>query len=327
VHFILNTITSAPAQQRRVLFHRDFRGFTGGHLKVWDYFNHVASFPEYNAVIAFSAESKWDATNPWLQSRERVAPWNPSDSDVLFLAGTDWRALPVSQRTHRHGPILNLIQHPRHAEAGSELRGYLKNRAIRICVSEEVADAIKQTDEVNGPVFVIPNGVDLSPSAFDKDSADRATDLLICGLKAPELARQSYTHFAGGNRVVRWLIEWIPRKDYLERLRQARITLFLPRPSEGFYLPALEGMGCGTIVVCPDCVGNRSFCRDGENCFRPSYDGNDILAAVSKALAQSDPERREMQARAMSTVRDHSLERERAGFRQILDRLPELWRD
>jgi glycosyltransferase involved in cell wall biosynthesis len=324
VHFTLNTTTCDPAR-RRVLFHRDFREFTGGHLKIWDYFNHVGSFPEYDVQIAFSAESKWDATNPWFGSRQSVVAWEPAESDILFLAGTDWRLVPASGRAHRRGQVLNLIQHPRHADAGSELRGYLKNRAIRICVSEEVADAIKETGEVNGPVFVIPNGVDLPPGSRDKDSADRPTDLLICGLKAPELARQAYTHFAGENRVVRWLIEWIPRKDYLERLRHARITLFLPRPSEGFYLPALEGMGCGTIVVCPDCIGNRSFCHDVENCFRPSYDGNQILAAVSKALAQSEAERARMQEQASSTVRQHSLGRERASFREILERLPELW--
>ncbi|MEY3194536.1 MAG: hypothetical protein RIQ78_633 [Bacteroidota bacterium] len=28
-----------------VAFHRHFTGFTGGHLKVFDYFNHVCSSP------------------------------------------------------------------------------------------------------------------------------------------------------------------------------------------------------------------------------------------------------------------------------------------
>ena len=87
MHFLLNTTTSAPAK-RRVLFYRDFRGFTGGHLKIWDYFNHVASFAGFEPRIAFSAESKWDATNPWSHSQESVVPWAPAESDLLFLAGT-----------------------------------------------------------------------------------------------------------------------------------------------------------------------------------------------------------------------------------------------
>jgi hypothetical protein len=81
-----------------VLFHRDFRAFTGGHLKVWDYFNHVASSPTHEARITFSPESKWDSTNPWFNSRGYVVEWEPAKADMLFLAGTDWRALPDSKK-------------------------------------------------------------------------------------------------------------------------------------------------------------------------------------------------------------------------------------
>lgn len=321
MHFILNSTPPAPAK-RVVLFHRDFRAFTGGHLKVWDYFNHVAASPTCEARIAFSAESKWDTTNPWFRSRGSVVPWDPARADILFLAGTDWRVVSPSQRAK---PVVNLIQHPRHAEKGAELRGFLKHRAIRICVSQEVATAIQDTGEVNGPVFVIPNGIDVASFPRAREFADRATDLLICGLKSPDLARRAYTHFAGQNRVVRWLIEWIPRKEYLARVADAKITLFLPRASEGFYLPPLEGMGCGTVVVCPDCMGNRSFCLDHVNCFRPAYDGDTILAAVTQALQQTESERREMRAQGQSTVAAHSLEQERASFFQILERVAELW--
>jgi len=49
--------------------------------------------------------------------------------------------------------------------------------------------------------------------------------------------------------------------------------VFLPnqKEGEGFYLPALEGMAVGTLVIFPDCIGNRSFCLSGYNCFRPDY--------------------------------------------------------
>ena len=67
------------------------------------------------------------------------------------------------------------------------------------------------------------------------------------------------------------LTEHVPRDEFLDAMRRARVTLFLPNEEEGFYLPALEGMALGTIVVCPDCVGNRSFCLPGVNAFRPDY--------------------------------------------------------
>jgi hypothetical protein len=311
--------------KRLVLFHRDLRAFTGGHLKVWDYFNHVASSPAHQARVAFSAESKWDATNPWFAVPQAVGPWDPSQADILFLAGTDWRVVPVAERMSSNKPIINLIQHPRHAQKKSELRGFLKNRAIRICVSQEVATAINATGEVNGPVFVIPNGIDSQSFGKPKPFEDRGTDVLICGFKAPDLAREVYTKLAGKNRTVRWLIEWVPRTEYLAHLRDAKITVFLPRPIEGFYLPALEGMACETIVVCPDCEGNRGFCQDHVNCFRPAYGAKEIISAALEALQQTELQHEELRKAAHVTVGTHSLERERASFRQILDKIDNLW--
>src|SRR4051812_45866527 len=182
-----------PAK-KLVLFHRDFQGFTGGHLKVWNYFNHVAASPAFEPRIAFTPDSKWDPTNPWSESREYVIDWKPQDADVLFLAGLDWRALTDKQIAEK--PIINLIQHQRHADPLSELRNFLKHRAVRICVSEEVANPITETGIVRGPVHVIPNGIDLSAVFQGPPVAQRKIDILFCGLKAPELAREVAAAFA-----------------------------------------------------------------------------------------------------------------------------------
>jgi glycosyltransferase involved in cell wall biosynthesis len=105
------------------------------------------------------------------------------------------------------------------------------------------------------------------------------------------------------------------------------MALTLPRPTEGFYLPAIEAMASGAIVVCPDCVGNRDFCHDGVNCFRPAYDEGEIIAAVQRAIRLSAAEAVDMRRQADVTVADHSLERERASFLQVLDRVDELWNE
>lgn len=321
-----STSLSRDPSKQLVLFHRDFRVFTGGHLKVWDYFNHVASLSTHEPRISFSAESKWDSTNPWMGSRGYVVDWEPEKADILFLAGVDWRGVPESQRKRFRKPIINLIQHPRHAAPESELRGFLKDRAVRICVSDQVADAIKATGEVNGPVFVIPNGIDVSFVPEGKPWNERAIDLLICGLKAPELARDVQAALADQNWMIQCLTEWLPREDYLARVNDAKIALFLPRPVEGFYLPSLEGMAARTIVVCPDCLGNRGFCDDKVNCFRPQYDADEIVSAVRSALHQSEGERDQMLEKAAVTVRKHSIEKERESFLQILRQIGELWK-
>ena len=87
-----------------------------------------------------------------------------------------------------------------------------------------------------------------------------------------------------------------------------------------------EGMAAGTIVVCPDCLGNRGFCRDGVNCFRPEYDADEIILAARIALQQSESGREKMRQDSAATVRKHSLETERESFLQILARIDELWR-
>jgi len=311
--------------KKLVLFHRDFRAFTGGHLKVWDYFNHVASSPAHEPRIAFSRESRWDSTNPWFGSTSYITIWEPEKADVLFFAGTDWRVLPVSERENFRNPVINLLQHVRHGEGRSELRGFLKNRAIRICASDAIADAINATREVNGPVFVIPYGIDLAVGSEQSPSPQRRVDVLIGGLKAPELARGVYAAVARDDRRVECLTDWIPRAEYLERLKEAKIAIVLPRPSEGFYLPAIEAMACGAIVVCPDCIGNRDFCHDGVNCFRPRHKLDKIVSAAAAALRQTEPERARMQEHANATASQHSMEIERANFLRILARAEELW--
>ncbi len=91
-------------------------------------------------------------------------------------------------------------------------------------------------------------------------------------------------------------------------------------------MPALEAMACGALVVCPDCVGNRDFCHDGVNCFRPNYEVNDIIATIYRALAVSPDEADKIRSHAAETVTEHSLERERQSFLKILDQVDAIWK-
>ena len=148
---------------RTVLFHRDYQGFTGGHLKVWNYFRHAEHLDGWGARVYFSRESKWDEHNPWSVRREEVlTAWEPWEADVLFLGGYDWRMIPAAERARYGKPIINLIQHVHHADPAHPLFEFLPHRALRVCVSTEVRDAIVATGKVNGPVVTIPNGIDLA---------------------------------------------------------------------------------------------------------------------------------------------------------------------
>ena len=166
----------------RMLFHRDFAGYTGGHGKVWDYFRHALALG-WDAWVYFTPDSKRDASNPWMAMPERVvADWHPQDFDVMFLAGMDWNALEDIREPPR--PVVNLLQHVRHASPELPLRGFLRAPAQRICVSQPVADAVLATGEVNGPVAVIPAALDLPHDAMPRTPAADGP-VLIAGLKAP----------------------------------------------------------------------------------------------------------------------------------------------
>jgi glycosyltransferase involved in cell wall biosynthesis len=309
---------------RLVLFHRKYRRFHGGHLKVWHYFNHVLAAPGFDARVHFDVNSSWDDSNPWIQTPDRViVSVDGVNPDALFVAGRDWQRLDECGLLDRGMPILNLIQHMRHAAEWSIQSNYLDRKAIRLCVSQEVADAVKAAGS-RGPTVVIPNGVDL-PVVDSHFSDARPIDLLIAGLKQPVLAARAAQRLTAPGRSIEVLTEHVPREDFLDSMRRARVTLFLPNEEEGFYLPALEGMALGTIVVCPDCVGNRSFSLPGVNAFRPAFRFDDMVEDAKTALTLEKPEAEALRRGAAETARNHTLAVERDRFHQVLADLDALW--
>ena len=79
---------------RYVLFYRDVQRFNGGHLKVWDYYNHVCHAPGYAPLVHFSPRTVWDEQNLWrhLKDDAHVAGAGVRP-DVLFLSASDWRSI------------------------------------------------------------------------------------------------------------------------------------------------------------------------------------------------------------------------------------------
>jgi glycosyltransferase involved in cell wall biosynthesis len=315
------------SSKRQVLFYRDFRRLTGGDLKVWDYFNHVLSSPTHSARVSFSESSDWSEANPWTHAREYVLPAGEQvAADVLFLSGVDWRELDPAARAESEIPIINLVQHVKHACENDPLGRYrfLSHKAIRICVAPEVTRALERTGRVRGPLFTIPDAIDFEAVARHAVPGAREIDVLVVANKQPERGAAVAGRLERPQRSVYMVDTRIARPVLLDLMGRASVTVLLPNPKEGFFLPALEGMALETIVVCPDCIGNRSLCIDGSNCFRPPYEEDPIVEAAERALAEG-PQLTPMLERARVTAREHDLAFERAAFLQILDRLDELW--
>lgn len=301
--------------RRVLLFHRDFRELRGGHLKVWHYFQHAAASRCFEPQIYFTPESHGIPDNPW----QGITPppletWQPRGADLLFLAGVDWDAVPDPAPA----PVINLIQGVRHGNADDPRRSYLSRPAVRICVSEAVATAILATGEVNGPVHVIPNGIDLEciPCAEQRD-----IDVVIAGAKNPTLAWELHERLVHEGLTCRLLTGRILRSDFLDLLSRAAVAVTLPNREEGFFLPALEAMAAGALVVCPDCVGNRGFCHDRINCFVPPYELEALTQTTLLAARLEAGHRAALRLAAKAASQRHGLEAERSAFLQILDTL------
>ncbi len=276
--------------------------------------------------MRFSDESVWNATNPWNHARECVVG-EDAEFDILFLSGTDWRhVIPEDQRPRYSKPVLNLVQHVRHGCERDPLGRHmlLRHSAIRICVSSEVERAILGTGKVRGPVFTIPDAIDVEEVERLAGTKPRDLDVLVAANKQPQLGAAIAARLRKTRASVHLADTRIPRDELIGLMGAARVSVLVPNPKEGFYLPAIEGMAAGTLVVCPDCIGNRSYCLDGENCFRPPWDEDSIVAAAERALGD-EPLRDRMTQVAGGTATAHDLRLERRAFLDILDRVDELW--
>ena len=304
---------------RRLLFTRHFDNYTGGHGKVLDYIGHSDAHPGFTARVFVDARSRMQ-DNPFLDHpSSRVGVPVPASGDMLFLAGEDWSRLPPESA---HRVVLNLIQGVRHADPGSSLRSYLSRKAIRICVSQAVADAIRATGEVCGPVHVIPAALSLPKAA---PVAPRLREgIFIAAHKQPELGVALADALRAQGHTVDLQLGLVERNEFLAKLARAEVAIPLPLAQEGFFLPGLEAMALGCLLVGVDAAGNREYLRDGVNAIVAAPTLAGILEAVSR-LPADRPARDAMIAAGSETAAAFSLAHERAAFHRLLDDLEAQW--
>lgn len=311
-------------ENKLVLFYRNFQGFQGGHLKTWNYYSYLKDMDGFYPQIFFSKTSTWNE-NPWKGNCNPNKRWDPGSADILFLAGLDWSALEGLE-LDENKPVINLIQAIRHADKTDIRYKYLRNKAIRICVGNEIASAIKATNIVNGPVFTILNGIDLNlVRQIVSTITCKKLDVFISGLKNKYLAAQLNIGLEKIGLRIDIQIDSIPREEYLRKIAKAKISLLLPAKTEGFYLPALESMALESFTICPDCVGNRSFCVNTHNCYMPEYNYNSIFQVVIDALNLPDDKYKKILKNATSTVEEHSLLNEKRKFKSIMSNVDKIW--
>ena len=255
--------------------------------------------PGFSPKITFGREESLDEAHlsdrRQLWRTDGVASWDPGSRDVLFLGGVeDWLYLDECGLGSLPNPRISLVQGFLDEYEASIRERYLAQKAIWICVSQELADEISATVRTKIPIQTIPNGTE-RPPADVANFRQRSVRVPIIGFKRPALAyelskrlsKENIQHHGPG-------VENVPRGQFLARLVESRVAVCLPSPKEGFYLVALEAMAAGCLVVTLDCIGNRGFCKDGENCLIAEPCIDSLCSKVQTARVMPDPEREKL---------------------------------
>lgn len=230
------------------------------------------------------------------------------------------RSMPAHASPER---VVHLVQNIRHVNpawgAGYPTR-LLTRPMARISINDIVADTIAPWLDPRAEHRVINLGHD---TAFFEhaDRSEHGGPLRVAYTTwksdvgdrvAGRLAGDPAFEF----RAVRSVATW---EELRELYHWSDVFLSSPGPEEGFYLPGLEAMAAGSLVVTPDAGGNMAYCRPGVNCLLVEFEDPDSYVRALRRLATSSAaERHAMRTAARSTTEQFDLARERADLATFL---------
>jgi glycosyltransferase involved in cell wall biosynthesis len=120
-------------------------------------------------------------------------------------------------------------------------------------------------------------------------------------------------------RAIREPVGWQELRDLYQ---WSDIFLATPLAEEGFYMPGLEAMAAGAIVVSPDAGGNRAYCRFGENCIGVGLDEvADYVGALKELRVWPADKVERLRTSAYEAVGRHTLKHERERFGEFIEKL------
>jgi glycosyltransferase involved in cell wall biosynthesis len=150
------------------------------------------------------------------------------------------------------------------------------------------------------------------------DRGDTTLDLVVAGRKGwlyepvfqavRELGLEERVHFTG----------WVAGEDAPALMNSAQVFVY-PSLYEGFGLPPLEAMACGTPVVCSNAASLPEVVGDAAILVNP-LETNEMADAIARVL--SDPARRqEMCAKSIAQAARFTWERAARETLQVYERV------
>lgn len=328
-----------PQRYRRMYFYTPTFSPVGGVLKIFDYVNHARGLgyepmiccPEdYDAGLPLFQISRFSSITPengvCFTGLDRVTV---GPDELAFLSWpTHYQIVePRMSRWTKHEQIIYIVQNVRWANP-HWIHGYalrlLSRPMARIMTIDPIYEAIKPYLNPTSMSEVIRIGHDAA--FFSKSRSGGLSEPVKVGYTTwksnvgDQIARllpESGFEF----RAIRNPVGW---RELRELYHWSDVFLATPLAEEGMYLPGLEAMAAGAIVISPDAGGNREYCRFGENCLYARFADAGSYAEVLRSLRSAGAEKVEALRRAgYETVGHYTLEREAERFGEFMRRLTE----
>ena len=314
-------------------------GPVGGAVKIFDYVNHALSLG-YEPVIASPEKYKPGLPLFGISRFSGITPENGvrfvgldkpglGPDDLAFISWPSHYSIlePKISRWARHEQVIHIVQNVRHANPTFD-RGYavrlLSRPMARIMTNDVVLEACRPYLNTSSMTEVIMLGND--SAFFHKErSGPFGTPIKVAyttwksdvGDRVAAMFRQRNSGFKF--KAIREPVGW---KELKKLYQWADVFLATPLVEEGFYMPGLEAMAAGAVVISSDAGGNRAYCRFGENCLQAGFEDAAGYADALRALKGYGPgEIERLRRGGHDAVRLHTLEHERDRFGEFMERL------
>jgi hypothetical protein len=310
----------------------------GGVVKIFDYVNHARSLG-YRPIIACPEPYKPGLPLFEISRFSDISPENgvrfiPLDkvsvgpNDLAFLSWpTHYEIVePRMSRWTRHEQIIFIVQNVRWANpkwiGGYGLR-LLSRPMARIMTNDVVLAAVEPYLNPSSMTEVIVLGND-SDFFAKKRSGGLGRPIKVGHTTWKSGVGDEVASLLKGSadfefRAIRNPVGW----DELRTLYHwSDVFLATPLAEEGFYMPGLEAMAAGAIVISPDAGGNMAYCEFGENCLEVGLDDAAGYVEVLDRLRSENPgEVQRLRCSGYETVGRHTLDHEKERFGEFVDRL------
>ena len=333
-------MSASSDRYRRIYFLTPSFRPVGGVVKIFDYVNHARALGHETVICC---PEPYDGTVPLFEN-PRFAGISPQNGfrftdltevtigpeDLAFFSWPPHYEIlePRLSRWTSHEQAILIVQNIRHANptfvGGYALR-LLSRPMARITTNDVVLDAIRPFLNPTSITKTVRIGHDTA--FFSKTRTGPLGSPLKVGyttwksevgdVVASLLSGDGGFEFRAirkpaGWRALRGLYHW------------ADVFLATPFVEEGFYLPGLEAMAAGAIVVTPDAGGNMAYCRFDENCLPVSFgDTGSYVEALRRLRRIGAPEVDSLRRAGYKTAVLHTLEHEGERFGEYLEGLAE----